>query len=89
MDIVMFHSSATAIKDGMVFSAPTVSISEFNLGDEFHIIFFIQYTAICREDCHPTRGYCEAPNECRCRLGWAGPTCKECQVLPGKNSTIL
>lgn len=23
------------------------------------------------------------PGECRCRLGWAGPTCKECQVLPG------
>lgn len=23
------------------------------------------------------------PAECRCRLGWAGPTCKECQVLPG------
>lgn len=23
--------------------------------------------AICREDCHPTRGYCEGPSECRCR----------------------
>lgn len=31
MDIVTFHSSATATKGGMVFSAPTVSISEFNL----------------------------------------------------------
>lgn len=39
--------------------------------------------AICREDCHSTRGYCEVPNDCRCRLGWSGPTCKECQVLPG------
>lgn len=40
-------------------------------------------TAICRSDCHATRGYCESPGECRCRLGWAGETCRECQVLPG------
>lgn len=39
--------------------------------------------AICREDCHPSRGYCESPGECRCRLGWAGATCRDCQVLPG------
>lgn len=39
--------------------------------------------AICRDDCHPTRGYCDMPTECRCRLGWSGATCKECQVLPG------
>ncbi|KAJ8978804.1 hypothetical protein NQ317_014274, partial [Molorchus minor] len=37
----------------------------------------------CRTDCHPTRGYCDTPGDCRCRIGWAGPTCKECQVLPG------
>lgn len=43
----------------------------------------IAFAAICRTDCHQTRGYCEAPGECKCRLGWAGPTCKECQVLPG------
>lgn len=43
----------------------------------------LSITAICRTDCHQTRGYCEAPGECRCRLGWAGPICKECQVLPG------
>lgn len=40
----------------------------------------IHIIAICRDDCHSTRGYCEVPNECRCRLGWAGPTCKDCQV---------
>lgn len=45
--------------------------------------FILSITAICRTDCHQTRGYCEAPGECRCRLGWSGPTCKECQVLPG------
>lgn len=38
---------------------------------------------MCRDDCHKTRGYCEYPGECRCRLGWAGPACRDCQVLPG------
>lgn len=39
--------------------------------------------AICRSDCHATRGYCDMPGDCKCRIGWAGRTCKECQVLPG------
>lgn len=44
---------------------------------------FLFYKAICREDCHPTHGYCEAAGECRCRIGYAGKTCRDCQVLPG------
>ena len=39
--------------------------------------------AICKENCHSSRGYCDLPNECKCRIGWAGQTCRECQVLPG------
>lgn len=38
---------------------------------------------MCRSDCHSTRGYCDVPGDCKCRLGWAGKSCKECQVLPG------
>ncbi|KOB72404.1 Uncharacterized protein OBRU01_07456 [Operophtera brumata] len=37
----------------------------------------------CRSDCHSSRGYCEQPGECRCRFGWTGPTCRDCQPLPG------
>lgn len=43
----------------------------------------MKFPAICRLDCHSTRGYCDSPGDCKCRLGWAGKTCKECQVLPG------
>lgn len=41
------------------------------------------FSAICKSGCHQTRGYCEQPGECRCRLGWSGATCHGCQVLPG------
>ncbi|KAH9645089.1 hypothetical protein HF086_005634, partial [Spodoptera exigua] len=43
----------------------------------------MEETAICRSDCHATRGFCESPGECRCKLGWSGPTCRSCQQLPG------
>lgn len=44
---------------------------------------FVSIPAICRSGCHQTRGYCESPGECRCRLGWSGSTCHGCQILPG------
>lgn len=47
------------------------------------ILIHIIRLAICRKGCHQTRGYCEKAGDCRCRLGWSGPTCHDCQVLPG------
>lgn len=44
---------------------------------------YLTFPATCRSDCHSTRGYCEQPGECRCRFGWTGPTCRDCQPLPG------
>lgn len=38
---------------------------------------------ICKKDCHPRNGYCERAGECRCKIGFAGPLCRDCQVLPG------
>ncbi|XP_037778716.1 uncharacterized protein LOC119575270 [Penaeus monodon] len=38
---------------------------------------------ICKEGCHATRGYCDLPGECKCRIGWGGDTCQECKPLPG------
>lgn len=48
-----------------------------------YLLSSTSFSAICRHDCHTTRGYCDVPGDCRCRLGWAGKTCQECQVLPG------
>lgn len=70
--------------DGLFCSERKLSLACKKYVDEnFKFNLFVSLTAICRNDCHQTRGYCEMPSECRCRLGWAGPTCKECQVLPG------
>lgn len=40
-------------------------------------------TAICSSDCSERHGYCESPGECKCRLGWQGPSCSECVHYPG------
>lgn len=81
MEVATFRSNVSANPVGMDCFALNVSYDQTEFVSNFIII--IDCTAICRTDCHQTRGYCEAPGECRCRLGWAGPTCKECQVLPG------
>ncbi len=39
--------------------------------------------AICSSDCSERHGYCESPGECKCRLGWQGPSCSECVHYPG------
>ena len=28
--------------------------------------------AICKPGCHKVHGYCEKPNECKCKFGWTG-----------------
>jgi len=79
------HLNAVVSLDGMDFSVLNVRYEKFYLLN-FRlesIIFILLTEAICRDECHPSRGYCEAPGECRCRLGWAGSLCRECQVLPG------
>lgn len=48
-----------------------------------YLLSIIYPLAVCGEDCHPGRGYCDIPGECKCRLGWAGKSCQQCQVLPG------
>lgn len=40
-------------------------------------------TAICSADCSERHGFCESPGECKCRLGWQGPSCNECVHYPG------
>ncbi|XP_019851619.1 PREDICTED: delta1 isoform X2 [Amphimedon queenslandica] len=30
---------------------------------------------VCREGCHPTRGYCTVSNQCLCNNGWTGTNC--------------
>nr|CAB3238244.1 delta protein [Phallusia mammillata] len=37
---------------------------------------------ICMKGCHPEHGMCDRPNECKCRLGWNGTLCDQCEVLP-------
>ncbi|KAL7831833.1 hypothetical protein AOLI_G00293810 [Acnodon oligacanthus] len=38
---------------------------------------------ICFSGCSKEHGYCETPSECKCRIGWQGPLCDECQRHPG------
>lgn len=79
---VTFPLNASVIPVGMVFFA--LNVSDFSqLSQVSQLVFLNSVAAICKNDCHQTRGYCDSPGECRCRLGWAGPTCKDCQVLPG------
>uniref|UniRef100_A0A8K9XB50 DeltaB n=1 Tax=Oncorhynchus mykiss TaxID=8022 RepID=A0A8K9XB50_ONCMY len=40
-------------------------------------------SAICSADCSERHGYCEAPGDCKCRMGWQGPSCNECVRYPG------
>lgn len=83
MERVTRRSSVTAIKDGTDYSARIVSANSILFPFKLFLLRKSIFPALCRDNCHPTRGYCEAPNECRCRLGWAGATCRDCQVLPG------
>ncbi|XP_076318763.1 uncharacterized protein LOC143229831 [Tachypleus tridentatus] len=38
--------------------------------------------AICLLGCHKQNGYCDKPNECRCRYGWEGALCQQCSRYP-------
>lgn len=83
MAAAMLPSNVSAIAAGTVSSVRNVRAKNTDYKCTWCLINWFAVTAICRSDCHQTRGYCELPGECKCRLGWAGPTCKECQVLPG------
>lgn len=48
-----------------------------------HSNFLSISKAICSSGCNEKHGYCEAPGECKCRLGWQGPLCDECVRYPG------
>ena len=37
----------------------------------------------CGNNCDPQHGYCVQPGECKCNLGYQGPSCRDCIVLPG------
>jgi len=37
----------------------------------------------CGNDCDPQHGYCIKPGECKCNLGYFGPSCTDCVKLPG------
>nr|XP_054759199.1 protein jagged-1b-like [Lytechinus pictus] len=39
--------------------------------------------AICKKGCHATYGFCDSPDECRCRHGWQGELCDQCMPYPG------
>lgn len=39
--------------------------------------------AVCLPGCHNEHGECDRPGECKCRTGWTGPFCDECQRYPG------
>ena len=41
------------------------------------------HPAICSADCSEKHGYCEAPGDCKCRMGWQGPSCTNCVRYPG------
>ncbi|TGZ62566.1 hypothetical protein CRM22_007375 [Opisthorchis felineus] len=34
---------------------------------------------VCSPHCNPQSGYCTLPYECRCRSGWRGDGCNECE----------
>ncbi|XP_017483783.1 PREDICTED: teneurin-3-like, partial [Rhagoletis zephyria] len=38
---------------------------------------------LCRKGCDPMNGYCQRPDECRCRIGYTGDFCERCIPLPG------
>ncbi|KAH9509092.1 hypothetical protein Btru_049004 [Bulinus truncatus] len=40
-------------------------------------------TALCLPGCDANNGFCDEPNECKCRLGWQGPYCNKCIPYPG------
>nr|NP_001071677.1 delta protein [Ciona intestinalis]BAE06370.1 delta protein [Ciona intestinalis] len=40
-------------------------------------------TPICLNGCNTQRGYCQAPNQCICKVGWRGKLCNECSTTPG------
>ena len=38
---------------------------------------------VCGAECDPQHGYCLAPGDCKCNLGYTGPGCRDCVPLPG------
>ncbi|XP_076446952.1 uncharacterized protein LOC143284175 [Babylonia areolata] len=38
--------------------------------------------AQCSEECSASHGFCLEPFKCRCRLGWRGVHCSQCQTFP-------
>ena len=39
--------------------------------------------AVCGDNCHVVGGFCTSPGECRCRSGWSGRLCDQCEPRPG------
>lgn len=63
--------------------------SHFVCGDDGELKCMAGWTGdicdvpICKRGCDPMNGYCNRPNECRCKLGFYGENCEKCIPLPG------
>ena len=51
----------------------------FSLLRSLHLFWI---SAECSDECRTSHGFCEEPNVCRCRLGWRGAHCSQCQTFP-------
>uniref|UniRef100_H2LQ77 EGF-like domain-containing protein n=1 Tax=Oryzias latipes TaxID=8090 RepID=H2LQ77_ORYLA len=49
----------------------------------FPLCVYFVFTAVCRQGCHQTHGYCTVPGECKCNYGWRGSLCDQCVTFPG------
>lgn len=37
----------------------------------------------CAPGCSDENGFCDKPYECKCRIGWTGAECNQCEIYPG------